>query len=116
MVFQSMEEAAQGKANLFSTDDVIEAHNSKPGVTFLLPHNQFSLLVGLRLKSLLLICNTNTDICMYNIKSNDEKKSYFLGARPAPNPENRSSHGRSAALSDINTCPPASVYDFMISI
>lgn len=53
---------------------------------------------------------------MYNIKSNDEKKSYFLGARPAPNPENRSSHGRSAALSDLNTCPPASVYDFMISI
>ena len=45
MTFPSAEEAAQRKANFFAAHDVIEEHNSKPGVTFQLAHNQFSLMV-----------------------------------------------------------------------
>ena len=46
MAFQSAEEAQQRKASFFSAHDVIEAHNNKPGVTYKLTHNQFSLLVN----------------------------------------------------------------------
>lgn len=45
MAFPSAEEAQQRKANFFAAHDAIEAHNSKPGVTFQLAHNRFSLMV-----------------------------------------------------------------------
>jgi len=45
MAFPTAEEAEQRKANFFSAHDVIEAHNNKPGVTYKLAHNSFSLLV-----------------------------------------------------------------------
>jgi hypothetical protein len=45
MAFPSAEVAEQRKANFFATHQVIEAHNSQPGVTYELAHNSFSLLV-----------------------------------------------------------------------
>ena len=45
MAFPSAEEMQQRKLNFFSTHDVIETHNNKPGVTYKLEHNQFSTMV-----------------------------------------------------------------------
>ena len=50
MSFSSEEEMQHRKMNFFSTHDVIEKHNNKPGVTFKLEHNRFSTMVWLNIE------------------------------------------------------------------
>jgi len=81
MAFPTAEEAEQRKANFFSAHDVIEAHNNKPGVTYKLAHNSFSLL------------------------SAEEKKAFLGGRRPEPR-----NHTRTAFSSMLSErALPASV-------
>ena len=46
MAFPTAEEMEHRKMNFFSTHDVIETHNNKPGVTYKLEHNKFSTMVS----------------------------------------------------------------------
>lgn len=86
MSFSSEEEMQHRKMNFFSTHDVIEKHNNKPGVTFKLEHNRFSTM------------------------SPEEKKS-FLGAVPQAHPH-RKNNTRSLAIDDLITDRQAASVDW----
>lgn len=86
--------------NFFSTHDVIEKHNNKPGVTFKLEHNRFSTMVitiGKQKQNKKSFYNS----AFYNNQSPEEKKS-FLGAVPQAHPH-RKNNTRSLAIDDLIT-------------
>jgi len=85
MSFSSEEEMQHRKMNFFSTHDVIEKHNNKPGVTFKLEHNRFSTM-------------------------DDEEKKSFLGAVPQAHPHKN--HTRSLAIDELITDRQAASVDW----
>ena len=100
MSFSSEEEMQHRKMNFFSTHDVIEKHNNKPGVTFKLEHNRFSTMVitiGKQKQNKKSFYNS----AFYNNQSPEEKKS-FLGAVPQAHPH-RKNNTRSLAIDDLIT-------------